>query len=59
MNLYLNNEEFIVRIDNKKYILRTKPLNPIYKGIKLVDASGYTLKDSNGLQLTVQEEGVN
>ena len=56
MSLYLGNSEKLkVNLNNIIYRFMLFSKNPITNGIRLLSFDNYTLKDSNGLYLTVKD----
>lgn len=56
MSLYLGNSEKLkVNLNNIIYRFKLFSENPITNGIRLLSSDNYTLKDSNGLYLTVKD----
>ena len=56
MGLYLGNSEKLkVNLNNVIYRFNLFSENPITNGIRLLSSDNYTLKDSNGLYLTVKD----
>ena len=56
MSLYLGNSKKLkVNLNNIIYRFKLFSENPITKGIRLLSSDNYTLKDSNGLYLTVKD----
>ena len=56
MSLYLGNSKKLkVNLNNVIYRFMLFSENPITNGIRLLSSDNYTLKDSNGLYLTVKD----
>lgn len=56
MSLYLGNSEKLkVNLNNVIYRFMLFSKNPITNGIRLLSSDNYTLKDSNGLYLTIKD----
>ena len=56
MSLYLGNSEKLkVNLNNAIYSFKSFSENPITNGIRLLSSDNYTLKDFNGIYLTVKE----
>ena len=56
MSLYLGNSKKLkVNLNNVIYRFMLFSKNPITNGIRLLSSDNYTLKDSNGIYLTVKE----
>ncbi len=56
MSLYLGNSEKLkVNLNSVIYIFKSFSENPITNGIRLLSSDNYTLKDFNGIYLTVKE----
>lgn len=56
MGLYLGNSEKLkVNLNNVIYRFNLFAEIPITNGIRLLSSDNYTLKDSNGLYLTVKD----
>ena len=54
MSLYLGNSKKLkVNLNNIIYRIKLFYENPITNGIRLLSSDNYTLKDSNGLYLTI------
>lgn len=57
MALYLGNDRVKITINNIKYKIKLYSEVPILNGAMLLSSDNYILKDSDGLYLTVDEEG--
>ena len=56
MSLYLGNSEKLkVNLNNVIYRFMLFSENPITNGTRLLSSDNYTLKDSNGIYLTIKE----
>lgn len=56
MSLYLGNSKKLkVNLNNVLYRFMLFSKNPITNGIRLLSSDNYTLKDSNGLYLTIKD----
>lgn len=56
MSLYLGNSKKLkVNLNNVIYRFMLFSKNPITNGIRLLSSDNYTLKDSNGLYLTIKD----
>lgn len=54
MSLYLGNSKKLkINLNNIIYRFKLFSENPITNGIRLLSSDNYTLKDSNGLYLTI------
>lgn len=58
MALYLGSDKINrkVILNNIEYCFRLFTKTPMTNGIRLLSSDDYTLKDSNGLYLTVKED---
>lgn len=56
MALFLGVSQVKIISDNSTYTMNIPELSPSISGILLMSYDNYTLKDSNGVYLTVKEE---
>ena len=55
MALYLGNEKVKISLGSVACLLNLVYVKPTTNGILLLSSDGFTLKDSNGVYLTVKE----
>lgn len=58
MALYLGSEKKQLNLNGLAYCLNLFSATPIVNGVQLLSSDNYVLKDSNGLYITANEEGV-
>lgn len=56
MAFYIGSNKQKIVSDGMTYCLNLYTSTPITNGIRLLSLDGYTLKDKNGLYLTVKED---